>query len=154
MQRIATWAAILIFAGLLGFGIRGCELFYPQTTLTSISPDDNLRVTLSERGAFIDRNFDLRLGEAKIRVIFRSPDEGRPTGSERIIWSADGSRFLLLGRHFFTIDSSKLASGEKAYLMMDVPSGKIWCNASQQSTFPPFTIDDLRKISWFGWTPD
>jgi len=116
-----------------------------------------MRVTLRERRLDIDRNFDLLLEDVKTgrsRIIFRSPDEGRPVGSERIIWSVDGSRFLLLGRHFYAADATRLKTGEQPYLMMDVPSGKIWCNASQQSEFSAFTIDNLRMISWVGWTPD
>jgi hypothetical protein len=122
-----------------------------------MSPDDKLRVALIEHRLSVDRNFHLRLDGVETgqsRVIFRSPDEGRPIGSERIVWSADSSRFLLLGRHFYQADAARLPTGEQPYLMMDVPSGQIWRNASQQSEFPDFTIDDLKLISWTGWSPD
>jgi hypothetical protein len=125
--------------------------------LSSLSPDDSLRLTLLERRLDIDRNFQLTIEDVKsgrTRVIFRSPDEGRPVGSERVIWSADSSRFVLLGRHFYVKESANLSSGEQAYLLMDVPSGRIWCNAEQQSRYPGFEMKDLAATSWLGWTPE
>jgi hypothetical protein len=110
---------------------------------------------LVERPGF-DRNFELRLTQVRTgeaRTVFQSPDEGRPSGSERIVWSADGSRFLLLGRHFFVTERAKLAGGEQAYLMMDVRSGQQWCNASQQPRLPGFGVDELRAVKWLGWAP-
>jgi hypothetical protein len=157
VRKFAAWIVVFLFGGLIGTGVRGCTLFFPQTTVPSMSPNDNLRVMLRERRLDIDRNFDLLLEhveERRSRIVFRSPDEGRPVGSERFIWSADGSRFLLLGRHFYAANAPRLSGEEQPYLMMDVSSGKIWCNASQQSEFPAFTVDDLRNVSWVGWTPD
>jgi hypothetical protein len=156
VPKVAIWAAMLLIAAFLGFGIRSCTLFNPQTTVTSLSPDDKWRVTLIERRLDIDRNFQLRLekvGTEWTRTVFRSPDEGRPIGSERIVWSKDGSRFLLLGRHFYQTDADRLSSGEQPYLMMDVPSGRIWCNAHQQTEFPKFDSDHLGEIEWLEWTP-
>jgi hypothetical protein len=149
--------AIVLIAFSTGFGIRGSLLFNQPNTLVSLSPDDQWRVALVERNQFIDRNFDLLLeyvNASRSRTVSRLPDEGRPIGSERIIWSADNSRFLLLGRHFYQADAARMKNGEQPYLMMDIPSGRIWCNASQQSEFPAFTIDDLKLISWVGWNPD
>jgi hypothetical protein len=110
MHRIASRATILLLAASVGYAIRGCPLIDPPTTLTSLSPDDKFRVIILERrlGLLdIDRNFHVRLEDVKTgrgKVIFRSPDEGRPVGSERIIWSLDSSRFVLLGRHFSVAD--------------------------------------------------
>jgi hypothetical protein len=157
VRTIAIWAAALLLAGVIGFGLRGCGLFFPPTTLNSLSPDDTHRVTLVERRLDIDRNFELRLENlttGRTKTVFRSPDEGRPVGSERIVWSADSSRFVVLGHHFYIADSGKLASGELAYLMMELNTGKIWCNSEQQAEFPRFGLDDLTSISWDGWTPE
>ena len=157
MRQIGMTAVLVLIAGTLGFALRGCTLFNPPNTLVSLSPDDRWRVTLIERRLDVDRNFQLRLEDVKtgkVRVIFRSPDEGFPVGSERIVWSADGSRFLLLGRHFYKADATRLSSGEQLYLMMDLQSGKISCNGHQQSDYPAFSIDDVRATTWVGWSPE
>jgi hypothetical protein len=157
MHRLAIHVTILLLASSAGYGIRGCTLFNPSVTLTCLSPDDKIRVTLVERRLDIDRNFHLRLEDVKtgnVKVIFRSPDEGRPVGSERIIWSVDSTRFVLLGRHFYQADAERLSTGEQPYLMIDVFSGRTWCNAHQQSDYAGFSVDDLKRVSWFGWTPD
>ena len=117
MLRAAMKIAALLCAGVMGFGLRGCILFNHQTTVTSLSPNENYRVTLVERRLDIDRNFELKLenlASHTITTVFHSPDEGRPIGSERIVWSVDDSRFLLLGRHFYATDASQLPSGEQA----------------------------------------
>jgi hypothetical protein len=64
------------------------------------------------------------------------------------------SRFLLVGRHFFVADSARLSTGETAYLMMDVVTEQIWCNATQQSQYKGFGVEDLRAIKWYGWSLD
>jgi len=154
--RGAAFVVILSAGAVLGFGLRSCSLIYPQTTVTSLSPDDQWRVALVERRHDIDRNFDLRLEAVetgRTRIIFRSPDEGRPISSERFVWSQDGTRFLLLGRHFYQCDSAKSPSGEQAYLMMDLSTDEIWCNAGQQSRFPKFGPEEIRAINWIDWTP-
>ena len=99
----------------------------------------------------IDRNFVLRLEDTasgSTREIFSSPDEGRPEGSEWVIWSEDSSRFLLVGRHFFLYDHKPtLANGDVLYLMCDVKTGQVWCN-SEQSGLPHFTTADLAAVRW------
>jgi hypothetical protein len=147
----------VLLAAAAGFTLRGCPIFERPVTLTSLSPDDRWRVVLVERPAWIDRNFTVRLEDidtGSSRVVFRSPDEGGPVGSERVVWSADGSKFLLLGRYFVTDDAGQLPTGEQAYLLMDVRSGQIWCNSPQQSQFPNFDIKELHAIKWLGWSAD
>ena len=112
-------------------------------TLVSLSPDDRLRVQLVEVSTWIDRNFQIRLERlprGTVETLFRSPDEGRPEGSERIVWSPDSRRFALLGRHFFVREGTPSRGGESLYLLCDVASGKLWCNASQAG--PPFAAED------------
>lgn len=157
MRRISIQVAILLLAGLVGYGLRGCTLLNPSVTVTSLSPDDKFRVTLVERRLGIDRNFQVRLENLKtgtVGVVFDSPDEGRPVGSERFVWSADSSRFVLLGRHFFQADVNCLSTGEQPYLMIDLSSGKTWCNSHQQAKYPGFTVAELKGTAWFGWSPD
>ena len=122
----------------------------PLTTIVSLSPDDRHRVHLVELATFIDRNFELRLetlDDGSIKTIFRSPDEGKPIGSERIMWSVDGSRFLLVGRHFYVNDEA-VQDGRALYLMYDIPTGKLWCNAAQQRECPSFSQTDIESTAW------
>jgi hypothetical protein len=120
---------------------------YETVTLLSLSPDDRWRVHLIERGQpiNIDRNFLLRLeqlSDGSIVELFRSPDEGRPIGSERILWSRDSKQFVLVGRHFYVHEGAQLPTGEALYLMYDIPSERLACNAEQQSTHTGFSLSD------------
>lgn len=158
-MRIVTSRAVIVFLSLgLGFLAGRCPLVRDSVALTSLSPDDALCVKLVEvESSFrVARNFRILLtylGSGEARTVFHSPDEGRPIGSERVVWSADSSRFLLVGRHFIVSEGARLPTGEAAYLMMDVPTGQIWCNATQQSSLRGFGIEDLRSVNWHGWTP-
>ena len=171
-MRRWTGYVVVFAAGMLAGVVGVCTAWFLQSphgpervTLTSLSPDDAVRASVVERPTFLDRNFELRLEHLgreprKAAVIFVSPDEGRPEGSERIVWSADGSRFLLLGRHFYANAAAPRFGadrGEVAYLMYDLPTGRLWCNAKQQRSHPPFTWDDLRSVQWreesFGSAP-
>lgn len=157
MRKALVRVALMLLVAGAGFAVRGCSAFQRPVTVTSLSPDDAHRVAVVELPAFFDRNFEVRLeevGSGQVRTVFRSPDEGRPVGSERVVWSADGARFLLLGRHFYITDAGKLPSGEQAYLFMDVRSGQVWCNASQQSLYAGFGAPELRAVRWLGWAPD
>ena len=134
---------------------RNFGMAQEQITLQSVSPDGSRRVTLRELPVFLDRNFALALVDSRTgqsNQVFRSPDEGLP-GSERIIWSADSERFLLLGTNFSTLSEARLPSGEQLYLMYDAVSGTLRCNASQQNKYPPFTTNDLTPFKWVGFRP-
>ena len=141
---------VAIIALVLGVGASFvlCDWFGSdeRTTLVSLSPDDSLRVHLVEIPALMDRNFEIRVesvANGQMQTVFRSPDEGRPVGSERIVWSADGTRFILLGRHFHVPDAAQLPTGEVLYLMYEVGTGRAWCNATQQREFPGFSRSDM-----------
>jgi len=158
IRYVAVFAAGML-AGVVGV-YTAWFLRFPygpeRVTLTCLSPDDAVRVSVVERPSLLDRNFELRLehfgqGPGKAAVVFVSPDEGRPEGSERIVWSADGSRFLLLGRHFYAKAAAPRLGADRsevAYLMYDLPTGRLWCNAEQQPSHPPFTWDDVRSVQW------
>ncbi|MFI5380009.1 MAG: hypothetical protein ACHRHE_11985 [Tepidisphaerales bacterium] len=123
-----------------------------QVTLTSLSPDETTRVRLVEIPAgMVDRNFELRvenLAARTVTTVFRSPDEGLPEGSERIVWASDGSRFFLVGRRFVVNDAARLPTGESLYLMYDLATHRTWCNATQQSQFPSFSRQDVENTGW------
>jgi hypothetical protein len=97
-----------------------------------------------------DRNFFLRLsdlGSGNATNIFYSPDEGCPI-DERIIWSRDGSRVLLVGREFCVDVNSILPDGQMLYLLYDLKSGNLKCNSNQQEKYPGFNRKDLEAIDW------
>jgi hypothetical protein len=133
---LATWAV---------FSSRSPE----RVTLVSPSPDDKTRVRRVELPHLIDRNFELRIenvdAPGNVRAVFRSPDEGRPEGSERVLWSGDGRKFILLGRHFYVESSAALPSGEQLYLLFDLDTGELRCNATQ-SNAPRVTLDQARAL--------
>ena len=113
------------------FGVVNLE-WGERITLISVSPNDSVRVLLVER-SFIDRNFELRVQkrETAWKTIFKSPDEGKPAGSERIVWSSDSSQFVLIGRHFISKEFSnnfKLQNGEILYLLYDLKENRLYCH--------------------------
>jgi hypothetical protein len=125
-----------------------------RTTVSSLSPDDSIRARLVETSPTwaLDRNFAVRLeflkGD-KTRTIFSSPDEGRPVGSERFIWSKDGTTLLLVGRHFYTTAAGPvLEMGEQAHFLYHVSSRRGWYASDQQSAWPNLTNDVLRSIEF------
>jgi hypothetical protein len=150
-KRVAYILGLLLASAL---GVLGtCAVFssrsHERVTLVSLSPDDKTRVWLVELPQLIDRNFELRLESVEkpgtMRTVFRSPDEGRPVGSERVLWSGDGRKFVLLGRHFYTERNAALSNGEQLYLLYDLDTTELRCNATQAST-PRVTIDEARSL--------
>lgn len=142
---------ILIFGAgaIIAIGVKAL-LPEERVTLVSLSPDERYRVRMVEVPAFIDRNFELRLEDLKegmISTIYTSPDEGRPIGSERIVWSRDSARFLLLGRRFSSgvllPETGELA----AYLMYDVTAGEAWCAADERQC-RPLSVEAVRAVAW------
>jgi len=112
-----------------------------RVTLISLSPDDKNRVLLVEPPNFIDRNFEVRLQrqeENNFTQIFRSPDVYRPVGSERIIWSADSSKFGLFGRHLTDtkfLQDFTIGNGEILYLVYDLNTKKAYCHRPISSKY-------------------
>ncbi len=150
--RIVAVLMAVILSAMMGWFVRGWPVGL-ELSLRSLSPDDRWEVQLLEirPKLAIDRNFVLRVKDNKLgtsKDIFSSPDEGRPEGSERFIWSDDSTRFLLAGRHFFAnTETPTLPNGDALYLMYDVKTGELWCNASQ-AHFKPFTAADVELIRW------
>jgi hypothetical protein len=125
-----------------------------RPTVSSLSPDDSIRAWLVEISPTwaIDRNFAVRLEflrEDQTRTVFFSPDEGRPVGSERFIWSKDGTTLLLVGRHFYkTAEGPILGTGEQAYFLYHLPSRRGWCASTEQTKWPHLTHNQLRGIDF------
>ena len=155
MRKIAFTIAGVAVTAVLGFYIG---YFYAWQTLDGrvttmlFSPDESMRAVLVEKRSFIDRNFEIRLewwgsgGATSRTIIFSSPDEGRPVGTERFLWSRDSGKLLLVGKHFFTADDARLPTGEYLYFLYDVATGTKRCNASQGGLYPPFTLSDTAGI--------
>jgi hypothetical protein len=150
-------AALAVLLLLIGFSAGQLTARFSamlsQIALVSLSPDDKWQVRLIDRNPFLDRNFDVQLldlSDDSVTTIFHSPDEGRPIGSEWIVWSPDSSKFVLLGRHFADCpESARLPTGEMAYLLYDLKSRTLRCN-SQAQTFPPFKVEELDWVPGAG----
>jgi hypothetical protein len=39
-------------------------------------------------------------------------------------------------------------NGEALYLLYDIPSGRLRCNATQQDKYPNFSPADLKTMDW------
>ena len=146
IRRRSCLTAILVLGLLIAFFAAFFALItWPVVTTAATSPDGALRAEIVDRRLhFSDRNFRLRIVDAKgqAKVVFRSPDESPGgTGQERLLWSSDGRRLLLIGRRFWVRGEAKLESGESLYLLYDVPSGRVWCNADVEGT--PFGEQEL-----------
>ena len=149
------FATALTGIGLGLFSSCAYHLSDDRVTTTALSPNEELQAVLVEpfdKIAF-DRNFVIKIGKSgrnldELESVFRSPDEGRPIGSERLIWSKDSQYLLLVGRKFFAHeDAPRIKSGETLYLLIHVPSKRQWCN-SRQGKFERFGFNDLASITF------
>ena len=130
----------------------GCDPWQEGTrvSLKSMSPDGLTQVEIVEITGRFDRNFYVRLTDVQRGIatnIFYSPDEGSPS-TERIVWSRDSSRLLLLGREFFVKGQGRMQDGQQLYLLYDHKSGELKCNATQQDRYRGFNRADLVAIDW------
>ena len=134
------------FSWLILVGAFGCR--QRQVTTESSSPDGSIVATVHEIGRGIDRNFQIRISRGVTeKIVYRSPDEGRPIGTERFVWTRDSRYLLLVGMQFYTDGETKLATGEDLYLLYDTQTGSIKCNASQ-ANLPRFGIEDIRHLGF------
>ena len=164
MRPLKRTLIVPALAGLIGFGLA---MLYQRvtegrtTTTTRLSPDETILARLLETSPAwgLDRNFQVRLEslvDGTSKTIFHSPDEGRPPGTERLVWSKDGTMLLLVGRHFFVKEDLFLDTGDQLYFLYQVPSGKAWLNSAEASDLPPLkagTIEGIEfteAITWKG----
>ncbi len=82
------------------------------------------------------------------KFLYQSMDEGRPEGTERLIWSKDGTKLLVVGRHFFVKKDLFLDNGDQLYFLHDVPSGKGWSNADKSEGFPQLTAAMIEGVEF------
>lgn len=147
---IASALAGLAGAG-LGWGVP--RLVRERITATRISPDETLRALVVETSPAwaTDRMVQIRLESlvaGTTTLLFHSPDEGNPAGTERLIWSRDGTILLVVGRHFFVKDDLFLDNGDQLYFLHHVPSGRSWSNAAGESKLPPLKADQVRGVEF------
>jgi hypothetical protein len=126
----------------------------PHVSVSGRSPDGAVVAEVYETTAFLDRHFSVRLTSYWLgiipmrRVVYLSPDEG-PRGGERLVWSRDGRRVLLLGPNLFGIHAACLSSGEVLYLLVDAQTGATASNASQAGRdHPRFSLDDVAAMGF------
>lgn len=152
LRRVGLCIAIFLFGLVVGrlWGWRpwGGE----RVTTALVSPDGGRVAVLVELPRMLDRNFVVRLftigeGPGRARDVFESPDEGRPVGTERFLWSRDGRWLLLLGRNFSVRQDTPVVGGETLYLLCDTSLGNIRCNASQ-TKIEGFGLADLEGLDF------
>lgn len=112
------------------------------------SPDGNRTVVVEElNNQLVDHNLIISIqdeGTGNKKTIFKTPDEGKPSGTEKIFWSDDGDFLLLVGKNFFVVDEAMVNDETALYLMYRVSTGEVWCNSSQTRSIR-FVLDDVIK---------
>lgn len=148
--------AATLITGIAIVLLVGCGKAKPKLVLSkaATSPDGNARVSLFEQTGLIDRNFEVRIESSQIeaRTIFSSPDEGKPIGDERFIWSSDSRMVILVGKHFLVAPRFENGRGEVLYFAYDVQAGRSWCNSSQTAGVGTFSPTDLLGMAT--WNPE
>jgi hypothetical protein len=124
-----------------------------KSTIIRLSPDETMLADLGEPQVLFnpDRYVSIRLmklHDRKWSVIHHSGDEGRPEGTERLIWSKDGKWLLVVGRHFFVKEDLFLDNGDQLYFLHHVPSGKSWLNSASETQLPVLNADAIRGIEF------
>jgi hypothetical protein len=156
MKRFLIVAGFAL-AGVAGFGLSTAYQWFTEgcgsVTTSRLSPDETTRASLVESTPSwtLDRNVSVRLEELARGgsvTIFRSPDEGKPPGTERLIWSRDGTKLLLVGRHFFVKEDLFLDNGDQLYFLHDRTSGKAWSNSAANTGFPPLKAELVNGIEF------
>ncbi len=142
----------MVIVTLLAFYFAACSK-RETISLESVSPNGKFEVKLVERPG-LDRNFKviLKRGGGAANEVYASPDEGRPIGTERIIWSKDNDYFLLVGKHF-VMKGDTVKNGEQLYLLYQISTKKLWSNATQ-ANHARFSRADLQGIQFEEVLPD
>jgi len=127
-----------------------------EVTTTRLSPDETRRARLTEVTGFWsggDRKAAVQaenLVTHKIELVLSAGFDamGQPPGTERFVWSKDGTKFLLVGRHFFVEDDLTLATGDQVYLLHDVITRESWVNSDQNHNCPPLTANLITGVEF------
>lgn len=147
-----TWQAIKWGCGLGGGFILIIFLANrtPQDVTVSQSPDGLHRIVVRQpRFVFMDRNFRVVLIETSTkteREIFRSLDQSPTIESERLVWSADSKAVGLFGDKYYVVPNSQLPTGEIVFLVYNLDTGKLWCNADDDTRYGHITAQAAAKM--------
>ena len=152
MRRAIGLAALLLASAALG-ALASWFAAGGSTTVTRLSPDETIRARVDETSPSrsVDRHLAVRLEslrDGKVATLLRSPDEGGPPGTERLVWSKDGAWLLLVGRHFYVQEDLFLDSGDQLYFLHHLPTGRSWLNSSEPEIFPPLKAEMVRPIEF------
>ena len=149
LRNIVVFFVVGLILIALGWWLNSA--FGERMTVSRLSPDETFRASLTEKATGFDRNFQIRIENLITNAtitIFRSPDEGRPYGTERLIWSKDGTKLLLVGRHFFVKEDLFLDNGDQLYFLYEVPTGRSWCNSAEVTRFSPLKAIMIEGIDF------
>ena len=90
--------------------------------------------------------FLVRDGEPE--VLFESPEEPGPPGTERFLWSPDKRWMLLVGRQYQLTQDIRTPEGDSCYLLYDVQTHTLLCNTSQSDWPTRFSVKDLQDAGF------
>ncbi len=152
-KRLARGSAVAGIVAAFGVGVGVGRIGRERSTVSRLSPDETIRARLVETSDPADplRTFSIRLerpGGGPDTVIFRSPDAGKPEGTERLVWSRDGSYLLLVGRHFFVRENMFLDNGDQVYFLHHVPSGRSWLNSAGPGGPPMLAAGQVQGVEF------
>ena len=156
MTRRVFGALIAIGAGAGGFALGlWVASFGHRTTTSLMSPDETMRVRLVDFGPEfkLDRNFTIKLerrATGMVETVYHSYDEpgNGHEGSERFLWSKDGTKVLLVSRHLDVREDLFLDNGDQAYWLYDVAIGQTWSNSALRRDLDPLTAEQLAGIEF------
>jgi hypothetical protein len=120
----------------------------------SDSPNGRYRIAVYEMHAGIDRNFDVTLlnrQNGEKQTIYVSNDQPPSIQRERLVWSRDSTKVVLLGDRYWVDSGSELPSGEIVFLMYDLPTQQLYCNADYENDRE--RIPAAKVIEIFGEEP-
>ena len=158
-QRLIVGAlTVAVLIGfLLGFGSRSNWSLFGEgefrTTITRLSPDEKARASLagtawpSQPYRMVQIQLEAPLGSDP-RTLFTSGEQGLPAGTERLIWSRDGTWLLVVGRHFFVHADLFLDNGDQLFFLHHLPSGRSWSNETGEKNIPLLTAEQVRGVEW------
>ena len=124
-----------------------------HVTTSRLSPDETMRARLLELAPLdpmrpIAVRLDRIASRDAVTLLSWQTDVGPVAGTERFVWSRDGGKVLLVGRHFFVRDDLMLAGGDQLYLLHDLKSGQTWLNSANDDSFPRLTADLIAGVEF------
>lgn len=149
LRRVKLNAAALavLVVGLLSVTLIVVCLVYDLFSHPSLdsqvprtSPNGRHRVVVEEPSfRFLDRNFRLVLTTGPTGAptpICQSSDQSPLIRKERFVWSPDSRYLALVGDRYFVVDGSAFNNCESLFLVYDLDSNTVYCNADNDGRFP------------------